>query len=279
LKKKIIFTTVGILCLLLIVSYFFIPSEKSRWQDINDQVTIFRNQRQKSFADINRQASQTIELVKAFREKFPDWRTEDVKLLTLSIDTLSTEKYILIAQEKLEHILTHHASFQEQKDSMLLLFDSLKVGLYSHGSLGFGSNIISKVEDKINIAKFNIDWGIKLSSIDSIILTHVEESWDMSSLATNRGLLRPAPIYDIAIVEKIITKEADSPDQKRYVYRIKATAEATVAPHIWSFSENVYDLIFDGMVYCEGKANTSITSGTVGNFKIQYKQKGTKRVV
>jgi hypothetical protein len=277
MKTKFIIGSVAILCLALGIYYFAIPSEKKRWKNINEQVTNFRNFRHGSFADINSQALQMKESINAFQEKYPEWRAEDVKSLAFSIDTLSTVKYIQLAQDKLSYLLTHQASFQAQKDSMQYLMDTLKAGFYIHGNLGLGNQMVEDIEGKMSIAQFNIDWETKISTLDSTIKVLVADSWEMSSLARSKGLLRSAPISDVAIVEKILTAESDSPDQKRYVYRVKATAEATVPPHWYSLSEPVYDLVFDGLVYCEGKANTDIVVGTLDQFRVQYKQKGTKR--
>jgi hypothetical protein len=279
LKKKLIFATIGIFCLGLAICYFTTPSAKSSWQDLNEQVSTFRDLKQGSFVDINTQALQAKEQVKEFQADYPEWRVEDVSLLSYSIDTISTVKYIQLGQDKLTHLLFHQASFQVQKDSMLLLMDSLKAGFYMHGNLGLGDPMVKEVQGKMGIVQFNIDWETKLNTLDSTISELVKKSWDLSPLATDKGLLRSASISNIAIIEKIPTEESNSPDQKRYVFRVKATAEGAVVPHFYSVSEDVYDLVFDGLIYCEGKANTDIVIGPVDRFQMQHKKKGTRRVL
>jgi len=232
-NNKTIYWLIAFIMFILFYFTFFYQREKKDWIKINNKISQFDNVLEfKSFREIYINKNIIDTQIFKFKNKYPNWRKNDLDYIQKKNHTIANEKLLNYAEGKIEFISTSLDSnelkiknFDKVLDS-LILFQPLFTLANNDRIIAIKENIS---ENKYLI-KFDISWNNKINEIDDEIKKSIEEKWILSETVKkyNTSLkefnINMPKISDILIISKICDKEIDSKYEKRYYYRFQAIA-------------------------------------------------------
>jgi hypothetical protein len=201
--------------------------------NLNDKISLYENEsRFNSFEEIHNNKNIIDTQILEFKNKFTNWRTNDLDNLQKKINTIANDKLLNYAETKIKLISTG----LETNELKLIILDKIidTLMFFQPSFTATNYDRIIAIKENINeekyLIRFDISWNKKINEIDDEIKKSIEEKWISSDIVKkyNTSLrefnIDKPTISDIQIISKICDKEIDSKNEKRYYYRFQAIA-------------------------------------------------------